>query len=44
LESTKGIEIKLCTYIDVDERNTGGVELQVLPFIDNSHLGSILRF
>ena len=23
---------------------TSGVGLQVLPFIDNSHLGSILRF
>ena len=73
LESIKGIEIKLGTYIDVNEeiqktRNiilayillelslfslkfffvmswcTSGVGLQVLPFIDISHLWSILRF
>ena len=76
LESTKGIEIKLGTYIDViestEDKNhnpilhftcvispyffpytvvyfvmswcTSGIGLQVLPFIDNSHLGSILHF
>ena len=74
MESTKGIEIKLGTYIDVNERKCRqqetysyymnflsykfykllfslsclGVQvvlgLQVLPFIDNSHLGSIFPF
>ena len=33
VESTKGVEMKL-----------GGFGFKVLPFIDNSHLGSILGF
>jgi len=75
LESTKGIEIKLGTYIDVNERKcrrqepqsyltfdlslkyfhkkvfffvmswcTSRFWLQLLPCIDNRHLGSIPRF
>ena len=44
LESTKGIEIKLATYIVVMSWCTSGVGLQVLPFIDNNRLGSILHF
>jgi len=42
LESTKGIEIKLGTYIVVMYWCTSGVGLQVLPFIDNNHSGSII--
>ena len=49
LESIKGIEIKLGAYIKrLFSLSCLGVQvvfgLQVLPFIDNSHLGSILRF
>jgi len=47
LKSTKGIEVKLGTYKDVNvlvmSWCTSSVYLQVLPFIDNRHLGSIPR-
>jgi len=43
LESTKGIEIKLGTYIDVNKRKCRRQE-PTEPFIDNRHLGSIPHF